>query len=336
MATSDTTISSYFLQAVLSKASQQGLDISRLLARAGIPRKFFAQPISRVTADRFASLQMLTMREMKDEMLGYFETPVPLGSWYAMCHWLITSRNIYHALKRVQHFQHITQSCFRLSIASSGSTLSLQVNVSGKNARIEPYGYELYLFSLHRQLCWLVSENIPIQQVLLPYDRPDHFSEYRLLFPRAEIHFNSPQCQLKFSSGVRELAVEQTTENLAEFLKQPLLNLIVNDYSHQSWTERTKAMLEQHLESCPTMVEIASLLDVHPKKFRRQLELEGSQYADLKAQLRRDIAIRLLTRSSDSVESISRKLGFAECSTFTRAFKHWTGASPFNYRQLMR
>ncbi|WP_460853663.1 helix-turn-helix domain-containing protein [Pseudomaricurvus hydrocarbonicus] len=59
-------------------------------------------------------------------------------------------------------------------------------------------------------------------------------------------------------------------------------------------------------------------------------------YMDLKNQLRRDIAIRCLVQSSDSIEKISSHTGFSEASTFIREFKKWTGVTPHTYRKCAR
>ena len=336
MAQLDVSLSNYFLRAAVYKAGQQGHDVNNLLFRAGIPPKFLAQPLARVSADRYARLLTLAMRELKDEMLGYCVQPTPLGHWSALCHWLISSRNLYHALKRAGHFQGFVRTSFKLDVSVNAQHVLLHCEPWNPQDNIDPYGYELFLFCLHRQLCWLVSENIAIQAMDFPYPEPEHVNEYRVMFPGARVTFDASYCQVFFDRQERELPIRQTYESMAEFLKSPLFNIMVNDYSRLSWTERTQQTLQSHLELSPTLVDIAALLDVSPKILRRHLQREGTRYADVKAQLRRDIAIRLLTHSDESVESISRQTGFAECSTFTRAFRDWTGVAPFNYRKLMR
>jgi transcriptional regulator GlxA family with amidase domain len=45
------------------------------------------------------------------------------------------------------------------------------------------------------------------------------------------------------------------------------------------------------------------------------------------------MAIHLLKQSRLSLEDIGAALGFAELSTFYRAFRRWTGAAPGEYRE---
>lgn len=59
---------------------------------------------------------------------------------------------------------------------------------------------------------------------------------------------------------------------------------------------------------------------------------EGESYRNILAELRRDLAIGLLSDSGKSLAEIADLLGFSETSAFHRAFKKWTGARPGEYR----
>lgn len=69
-----------------------------------------------------------------------------------------------------------------------------------------------------------------------------------------------------------------------------------------------------------------------PQTLRRRLKDEGTSYQKLKDQLRRDMALFYLDQPDISIQGIAEMLGFAEPSTFHRAFKKWTGMTPGDYR----
>ncbi|SCU75789.1 hypothetical protein CNECB9_2540022 [Cupriavidus necator] len=66
---------------------------------------------------------------------------------------------------------------------------------------------------------------------------------------------------------------------------------------------------------------------------QRRLQAEGLSYQHLKDDLRRDIAIDLLSNASSPVAEVAARVGFRETSAFHRAFKKWTGVSPGTYRR---
>jgi AraC-like DNA-binding protein len=53
----------------------------------------------------------------------------------------------------------------------------------------------------------------------------------------------------------------------------------------------------------------------------------------VKNDIRRDMAIELLSNSQVPLQDISTELNFHDPSAFHRAFKKWTGVSPGAYRQ---
>jgi AraC-like DNA-binding protein len=68
----------------------------------------------------------------------------------------------------------------------------------------------------------------------------------------------------------------------------------------------------------------------------RLLAAEGTTYRELLETLRRDLAGRYLAGDALSVSEISFLLGFAELSSFHRAFKRWTGRTPAEFRQQFK
>jgi AraC-like DNA-binding protein len=68
----------------------------------------------------------------------------------------------------------------------------------------------------------------------------------------------------------------------------------------------------------------------------RRLQEEGSSLRAIKDALRRDIALSRLEKSELPVAQLAANLGYADPSTFFRAFTAWTGLSPTAYRARAR
>jgi AraC-like DNA-binding protein len=99
-------------------------------------------------------------------------------------------------------------------------------------------------------------------------------------------------------------------------------------------TERIRRILRRHLaEELPSLEDIGQQLAMTPQTLRRRLHDEGQGFRAIKDDLRRDAAIEYLARPELTLPEIAELLGFSEASTFHRAFKHWTGVAPGEYRQ---
>jgi AraC-like DNA-binding protein len=87
------------------------------------------------------------------------------------------------------------------------------------------------------------------------------------------------------------------------------------------------------MDGMPELNDVAALLDLHPQTLRRRLSAEGTSFMDIKNRLRRDTALHFLGKQGLSIEEIAHRSGFSESSAFIRAFKGWTGVTPYCYRK---
>jgi AraC-like DNA-binding protein len=77
---------------------------------------------------------------------------------------------------------------------------------------------------------------------------------------------------------------------------------------------------------------VARQFGVHAKTLQRRLVAEGTTYAELVDGTRSELAHRLLTGTDLPVAQVSRRLGYAEHSVFTRACRRWFGVTPTEHR----
>jgi AraC-like DNA-binding protein len=64
-----------------------------------------------------------------------------------------------------------------------------------------------------------------------------------------------------------------------------------------------------------------------------KLAERNSSFQDLLAQVRQSLALAYMEQARVSITEMSFLLGFADTSSFTRAFRRWTGKSPREYRR---
>ena len=65
-----------------------------------------------------------------------------------------------------------------------------------------------------------------------------------------------------------------------------------------------------------------------PRTLRRRLKDEELTFKGLVADIRRDLGEKYVQDRSLSLTEISFLLGFSDMSSFSRAYKGWTGHSP--------
>ncbi len=80
---------------------------------------------------------------------------------------------------------------------------------------------------------------------------------------------------------------------------------------------------------------VADALEISPRTLNRKLEQAGASFLEL-ADYTRFTASRVLIKDTDmSLGDIARVLGYADPSSFCRAFKRWSGVSPAEWRKTI-
>lgn len=98
-------------------------------------------------------------------------------------------------------------------------------------------------------------------------------------------------------------------------------------------THQVRSYLEKHLQNDPDIDTVAEALGYSRRTLTRRLREEATTFLQVKDHLRRTLALQLLIANQLPVEDIADRIGFADLTTFHRAFKKWTGTTPLAYRR---
>ncbi len=98
-------------------------------------------------------------------------------------------------------------------------------------------------------------------------------------------------------------------------------------------TRVRRALLEELPRGEPPLHRLAARLRVSERTLQRHLSNEDTSLQALLDDVRRELSMRHLEESTESLAEIAFVLGFSEVSAFHRAFKRWTGSTPGAYRQ---
>lgn len=329
-AASEISVSVHFVKAVLKHTIRAGLNPVDLLRRHRIPPRLLHESQARIGVKQFADLQTGTMRAMRDEALGYAARALPLGSWDMMCHAVITSQTLGQALHRYCRFFKMIDGGLPTQFEQDDdeARISLAESVTERGA----YFAELGFLLTHRFACWLVQEEIPLRAVSFAHSRSARAADYRLMFVGNPVRFTQPAAVLRIAAALLDKPVTQTPESLRRYLRHPMLLMLTTSFKF-SWTSRVREQLRRDLVQLAQLKDVAARLELHPQTLRRRLGAEGNTFKQIKSDIRRDTALHYLGKRALSVEEVAHRSGFSEASAFIRAFKAWTGLTPYAYRK---
>ncbi|UTA46332.1 helix-turn-helix domain-containing protein [Simiduia sp. 21SJ11W-1] len=82
--------------------------------------------------------------------------------------------------------------------------------------------------------------------------------------------------------------------------------------------------------------DVANELSISKRTLQRRLQQADINFAMMRDQVRFHYAIGFLVDQNLSIDQISTALDFSDRTSFTNAFKRWTGLSPSTFRKLFR
>jgi AraC-like DNA-binding protein len=118
---------------------------------------------------------------------------------------------------------------------------------------------------------------------------------------------------------------------------QRLLGLVPVEDGPKPASERVRRAVAALLPAGrATLEQVAAQMATSPRSLQRQLGGEGYRFAELLAEVRKELAAAYLTSSNHPVTSVAGLLGYASPSAFTRWFAGAFGSSPQAWRSAAR
>jgi AraC-like DNA-binding protein len=186
---------------------------------------------------------------------------------------------------------------------------------------------------LHRALCLLLGDDYGLHDVRLSYHPAADPGCYRRFY-RAPVRFGDPSSLLRVPEELLARPVAGAHEDLRARAEAYLRTLLpdVDDM-----TGRIRTVVDGMLVfGAVPMAAVARALALHPRTLQRRLAAQGTTFAHIVDNIRRDRARHYLTETTMPFGDVSARLGFAEQATFSRACHRWWGVPPRRVRATRR
>ena len=100
-------------------------------------------------------------------------------------------------------------------------------------------------------------------------------------------------------------------------------------------TDRVRGALVDLMPARRTGAEdVAIALGISRSTLQRRLRDDGTTYQAVLDVIRRDMAIRYLTKTTLRADEISGALAYRDANSFSRSFRRWTGQAPLAFREV--
>ncbi len=181
---------------------------------------------------------------------------------------------------------------------------------------------------LHR----LAIIQIDLASVSFVHPAPSDITEHERIF-KTKILFGQAENKIVFDKKHLETPVKFANRELLKVALEygeKVKNEISSATTFSGMVER---VIYTHFLSQKTDIEaISRVMGMSARSIQIKLKEEGTKYQELLETVKRKHAQFLLGKTDTSILDITFLLGYADQSSFNRAFKKWTGLTPSKYR----
>lgn len=327
----NTTIASYTL-AIQKALEANGFDAGDIFAAVGLDRTPGQDPLDRLTTAQVAEVFRESVKRSGNPAFGLtvarFLHP---SSVHALGYALLASSTLRDACERLVYYFRLASTNGQYRIEEKGDRFCLVLEIIAKGVSPETMdAWNAFIVHLFRQI--YLPDLKPLSVRLVRSCPPGCDELYRRSF-HVDVEFDAPYCEIcldrsvvdePLMGGNREIASQHDKiieDNIAALDKGDVVT-------------GTKRVILQFLssENC-TRERVAREMAMSPSRLQQKLAERGTNFQDLLGQIRQSLALDYIEQSRVSITEMSFLLGFSDTSSFTRAFRRWTGKSPRDYRR---
>lgn len=242
----------------------------------------------------------------------------------------MTCRDLGEVLDLFLKYYHLLASRLELEFEVRDEYCILTM-VSEPGELSPEFGYELLYGALVNTLRGLFNDPALSMRMEFPYPEPPHGDLYREVFG-ADIHFGALRGRIIIPRSLMERELPSSNPVLRRLYESECARLLEDLREEDSVAEQTLRLLRKLEGQYPQMPQLAQMLNLSPRTYRRRLDEEQQSFQKLLDQVRAEHATRYLQSTRLPLSSIAYMVGFSDTSNFRRAYTKWTGRSPREVR----
>ena len=326
---------SVFAPAVASfwrQIEDYGIAPEPLFRKHGVPASTLFDPSARVSDLLIDQITAEVVEQTKDPFFGLKEEKYflpshigPLGfAWLA-------STSLRSAMERLQRYIKVLHEKIEITIVEKQDTLVISAR-SGSPYANPVYRDDAQLAILTRMCRFISGDEWNPTRVTLVHPPPADSSYYFQLF-RCPVEFSAECNSLHINRQQAEKRLTGSNKQLAQLNDHIVVRYLAGQSKDDIVNRVKTAIIENLGEGVVTESAIAQCLHMSTRNLHRKLAAENTSFKAQLLEIRSELANQYINDATLTLTEISYQLGFSEISSFSRAYKRWTGRSPSEARR---
>src|SRR5215510_4046664 len=326
------------LGALAAELAAEGISVRELFARTGVDASQLEDAHALISHRQRLALYRNAKKLAKRSDIGLLAGARQRISDYGIYGYaMVSSPTFGDAL--LFSLDHITmagpavrQISFRIE---GGTTAILRSHGLDTLGDLLPFAAEFWRSSMTALFSRVLEAPFPSKRMVFPFPAPVHWRNYERMF-NCPIDFDADRMEWHFDATVLDLPCPNANPITAKICQQVCEVVLTERPDDSDLVRKIRAACLNSPNRFPVASDIASELGLSLRTFHRRLAEEGLSYQSIVDGMRRSLATELLENTHMGIDQIAERIGFADATSFRKAFKKWTNRSPSDFRHPER
>lgn len=335
MALSKGFLSTKFLQSLIEVCAHKGINLTQLQEDASIVIPDLADEQGIISNEAYCDLLESASKLCSDDYLGlHVGEAIKPGHYGVLGYACMSSNNLEDALQRALRYQTLVSDICQISIQQKDNHVVQKFHFPYHPLPSKHLAEENVAGAVSFAK-WIAGINSFPIEVHFQHSAPQDISEHQRIMG-CEVLFDQPETLLLYSNDYLQTPLPQADNIMLQMMERYAEELLMKLPKSDSLIDKASAILADVLQSGePSIEKLASAMSTNIRTLQRQLKIENINYQTLLDQVRQQLALIYINQDELSLTDIAFLLGFAEQSSFQRAFKRWTEQTPGRYRKTL-
>ncbi|NJR38360.1 MAG: AraC family transcriptional regulator [Leptolyngbyaceae cyanobacterium CSU_1_4] len=335
----EATFSVAIVRDIVQYATAQGVAVNDLCCAARIDPAWLEDPDRQVAGEVLKHLWWEAIAQTGDPNLGlHIGEAFDLAAIGIVGYVLLNCKTYGQVLEKLSQYTRLFSQGIAIRHCVSAGWVHCDCAIVGnvKNyLQDEPrHPIESTFAALVTATQQLTGNRLKAHAIWFQHPRPADDSEHERIF-QTTVQFSQPINRIIFPETCLNWSVRSANTNLLSVFELHANTMLSAQTHPQSYRQKVIAAIDQQLQGeVPPIEAIAHSLMLSVRQLQRELQTENTSYQKLLDETRKEIALNQLKIPTTSIHDLAFLLGFSEPSAFHRAFKRWTGQTPYRYRLI--
>jgi AraC-like DNA-binding protein len=322
---------------IIQVASARGVDAERLMTAAGFVPDWMADAQARMPLAVEEQLWNRAAELTGDMHFGlHAAAAIRPGAFDVLDYAVRTAPDLRTALQRLARYNRLVHDLASFEFVPAGDAVRIEHRFEDPGVRPCRQASEFTLASLVVVASQIGGQPVQALAVEFAHAAVGDAVSFRAVFgvtPR----FDAPVSCLVLSGAVLDRPLPAADPGLSRIVTAHADQLLAaHAPPRDALASQVRRQLAEGMANGPmTLKQLAQRLHLSERSLQRRLEAEGTRFAQLVDEVRRELALRYIADQRLALGEVAYLLGFAEPSPFHRAFKRWTGTTPSVARRAM-